>query len=155
MIHERGLVLDKPASTENKVWVRTQRQSACDSCNLKSGCGQSALSKLSGQQSIEFEVTNVLQAQVGDVVIMSIPEEGILQASLVMYLVPLLLMVVSAMLAGGIGLSDPFVVMFGVVGLGLGFSFARHYSQKHKDDPRFSPVMTSLAIASPVGSACA
>jgi len=154
MIHERGLVLDRSASDQNKVWVRTQRQSACESCKLKAGCGQSALSKLSGQKSIEFEVDNLLNAKAGDVVILSIPEDGILTASLVMYFIPLALMVAMAMVAGMFGLSDLVSILFGAVGLGLGLCLARTYSQKHKDDPRFTPTMNSLAIASPVDSAC-
>lgn len=154
MIHERGLVLDKSASSQQRVWVRTQRQSACESCKLKSGCGQSALSKLSGQKSIEFEVNNALNAKAGDVVILSIPEDGILHASIVMYLIPLLLMVLMVMAAGMAGLSDLLLIGMGSLGFCGGLWIARTYSQKHKDDPRFTPTMTSLALASPVESAC-
>lgn len=154
MIHERALVLDRPSKNESKVWVRTQRQSACDSCKLKSGCGQSALSKLSGDKSMELEVKNSLGARAGDVVILAIPEEGILTASLVMYFVPLVLMVLLAIVASSIGLGELAIIFSGGVGLAVGFWAARTYSHKHQDDPRFNPVMSSLALASTADAAC-
>lgn len=104
---------------------------------------------------MEFEVANRLNAEPGDVVILSIPEEGVLTASIVMYFVPLVLMSLFAMAASHLWLNEFLTVLSGIVGLAMGFGAARHYSQKHKDDPRFSPSMTGLALASPVGSACA
>lgn len=154
MIQERALVLEREAKDPKQVWVRTQRQSACDSCKLKAGCGQSALSKLSGDKSMELEVTNSFNAQPGDVVILSIPEEGILAASAIMYLLPLIAMVALAMLASSLGGNELAVVMGGAIGLVLGFSYARHYSHSHKDDPRFSPTMASLALTASADSGC-
>jgi len=48
------------------------------------------MTKLSGNQCIEFEVSNELGARKGDLVVISIPESGLLNASLMVYFFPLL-----------------------------------------------------------------
>lgn len=148
-------MLDRPSIDQSYVWVRTQRQSACDSCKLKSGCGQSVLSKLSSDKSMEFEVKNSFDAKQGDVVVIEIPEDGVLTASFIMYLMPLVAMIGSAAAIGSTIDSELFTILAGLIGLGIGFTLARAYSDKHKDDPRFSPRMAGLALTSPKDASCA
>ena len=53
MIEENAVVIDV---NEQQVLLETQRQSACQSCSVKSGCGTSTLSKVVGNRSSQFAV---------------------------------------------------------------------------------------------------
>ncbi|MDX1634045.1 MAG: SoxR reducing system RseC family protein [Marinobacter sp.] len=123
MITERGRVI---AVTDGKAWIQTIRLSACQSCSARAGCGQRALAGVSGGRANQVLVANTLGAAVGDEVSLAIAESALLRASLLVYALPLLLMVVGAMAghqwAPG---SDAAAMMAAVVGLGLGFWLAR------------------------------
>ncbi len=151
MAEERALVLEVKGE---QVHVQTQRVSACQSCQIKSSCGQSLLSKIGSEKTIEFVVDNSLSAKPGDIVVVSIPDQGLLLASSLMFMLPLSLMVVAAMLAGAAGLGEAGSIILGVSGLFAGFWFARRYSQSMHADERFKPVMKALALSQPQQASC-
>lgn len=156
MIEERALVLAHESGCDPRVTVKTQRLSACQSCQLKSACGQSALAKISGEKSIELVVDNTFDAVPGDVVVIGIPEQGLLKASALMFLMPLLAMVSLASIAQGVlNLSELYVAIVGSAGLVSGFLFARHLAAKWQDSPDFKPVMLGVALKTNAAALCA
>lgn len=143
MIEEQALVLSE--TKHGYVEVKIHRQSACESCQLKSGCGQSALTKISNRKCIEFSVLNTINAKPGDIVFLSISEQGLLSASLLMFMMPLLMMLgVSIMAKSLLSLSDGMVAISGLLALLCGFAYARFYAQNHLDDERFKPEMVRV-----------
>jgi len=148
MIEEPAIVLkqsDTGLLNKGSVRVRVDRTSACESCHLKSGCGQSAMTKLSSNQCIELDVSSAHDVSPGDRVIIAIPEKGLLSASLVVYFVPLVFMLISAILSSAFfDTNDGLTVLFGGVGLVSGFFVARAYGVRHQDDTRFLPEITSV-----------
>lgn len=149
MIEERALVLetrfDETDFSCQLARVKVQRTSACESCSLKSGCGQSTLTKLSSNQCLELDVENTLNAKPGDEVMIAIPEAGLMSASLRVYFVPLILMVLGAMLGGIIDpVNELWTVILSMLGLVAGFVLARVSSQKQAFDPNFLPTMTKI-----------
>jgi sigma-E factor negative regulatory protein RseC len=146
MIEEQALVLS--TAKHGYVNVKIHRQSACESCQLKSGCGQSALTKLSSNKCIEFSVLNTIHAKPGDVVFLAISEQGLLSASLLMFMMPLLVMLgVSVFAKSILAWPDGFVALSGLISLLLGFIYARYYAQNHLDDDRFKPEMVRVDVA--------
>jgi sigma-E factor negative regulatory protein RseC len=151
MVEEKALVL----SIDNEhALVRTQRMSACESCKLKAGCGQNTLAKLGGEKVIEFSVRNTLQAKEGDVVIVAIPESGLLMASTMMFIVPLILMAMFASFATLMSSSQLIAAGLGFAGLLTGFWFARRYAALVKTDARFTPTMSVMALAATDEAKC-
>ena len=147
MIEEQALVLNE--TKHGYVNVKIHRQSACESCQLKSGCGQSALTKVSSSKCIEFSVLNTKNAKRGDIVFLAISEQGLLSASLLMFLMPLLVMlVVSVFTKSLLAWPDGAVAISGLVSLLLGFAYARFYAQKNMDDERFKPEMVRVKVPS-------
>ncbi|MFT5718821.1 MAG: sigma-E factor negative regulatory protein RseC [Oleiphilaceae bacterium] len=145
MIEEQAVVLSN--AKHGYVNVKIHRQSACQSCQLKSGCGQSALTKLSSNKCIEFSVLNTIKAKPGDVVFLAISEQGLLSASLLMFMMPLLVMLgVSVFTSSILAWSDGFVALSGLISLLLGFVYARYYAQNHLDDDRFKPEMVRVDV---------
>lgn len=123
MITETGTVI---ALKGEQVWVQTIRQSACQSCSARSGCGQRVLASASGGRANQVLVKNSVDARVGDEVTLGIDEQALLSASLLVYAMPLLLMVLASIaghqLSGGM---DAGAIAGAGGGLAAGFWIGR------------------------------
>lgn len=129
MITETGKVV---ALKGDRAWVRTIRASACQSCSARSGCGQKVLASASGGRANQVLVENVVGARVGDEVTLGIDEQALLGASVMVYAVPLMLMVVGSLcghfLSGG---GDAGAVAGALTGLTAGFLASRQYQGRN------------------------
>jgi sigma-E factor negative regulatory protein RseC len=77
--------------------VRASHVNGCAQCNGK-GCGAAKLSRLFCSKPRQFQVDNPINAGVGEEVVISVAEGAILRGIGLVYLLPLLLMVIGAML---------------------------------------------------------
>lgn len=119
MITEKGTVI---ALKDDRVWVQTIRQSACESCSARSGCGQRVLASASRGRANQILVENTVRARVGDDVTIGIDEQALLGASLIVYALPLLLMVLASILGHRLsGGADVGAIVGAVGGLLAGF----------------------------------
>ena len=123
MITENGRVVGVRG---DKAWVQTIRASACESCSARSGCGQRVLAGASAGRANQVLVTNHLNAHVGDEVSIAIEESALLSASLLVYAVPLILLVLGAVLGQQwFPAQDAGAVAGAIAGLAAGFAVAR------------------------------
>ncbi|WP_417565894.1 SoxR reducing system RseC family protein [Marinobacter sp.] len=132
MITETGKVV---ALKGDRVWVQTIRASACQSCVARNGCGQKVLAAATGGRANQILVTNTVNARVGDEVTIGIDEQALLGASLVVYAIPLILMVVASVfghhLSGG---QDLAAMLSAAGGLALGFLVVRILQRRGTTD---------------------
>ena len=136
MIEEPGQVV---AVEQDRIWVQTIRLSACQSCAAQKGCGQKLLNSMSAGRAQQIAVQNHLGARVGDQVVIGIPESALLAASAWVYLVPLLAMIGTAILAQKwLQWPDSGVALAGAIGLALGFVLVRRASVQ-REESRFQP----------------
>ncbi|MDI9246125.1 SoxR reducing system RseC family protein [Marinobacter sp. CHS3-4] len=145
MITEQGKVI---AVTGDQVWVRTIRSSACESCSARSGCGQRVLASASNGRANQILVTNHLGAQVGDEVAVAIEESALLTASLLVYAVPLLLMVLGAVVGQQwLPAQDMGAIIGALAGLGGGFALARRIQSRpgHRYEPTLIKILPSAS----------
>ncbi|MFN2361463.1 MAG: SoxR reducing system RseC family protein [Marinobacter sp.] len=145
MITETGKVV---AVSGDRVWVQTIRTSACESCSARHGCGQRALAGVSGGRANQVLVTNSLGARVGDEVTVAIDESALLGASLLVYALPLVLMVIGAVSGHQLSGGHDAVAMFAAgVGLTAGFMVARRVGSNPARDyePRLVKVRQVLS----------
>lgn len=144
MIEETGRVV---AVRDGQAWVQTLRQGACQSCKVRSGCGQRLLTEMSGGRASQVRVTNQSRARVGDSVVIGVPETLLLRASVLVYLVPLLTMMAAALLAAGpLGMSDPWVALCSGLGLAGGFAGIAVYQRCRSDNDQFSPRLQRVLV---------
>ena len=144
MITETGQVV---AESGSKVWVMTIRQSACQSCSARHGCGQKALATMSQGKANQILVDNTLGARVGDQVTLAIGESALLGASLLVYALPLLLMVAGAMAGHWLSASGDLPALAGAVaGLAVGFASVRRALRRSAGD--WEPRMTAVNVPS-------
>ena len=147
MITEQGRVI---ALNGSQAWVQTIRQSACESCSARTGCGQRVLASASGGRANQVLVENSIRAGVGDEVTIGIDEQALLAASLVVYALPLLLMVLASILGHQLsGGSDLWAMAGAVIGLIVGFIGGRSVQNGRSDlyQPRLLRV-TRIAAGS-------
>jgi sigma-E factor negative regulatory protein RseC len=126
--------------------VQANQANGCEQCNGK-GCGAGKLSQLFCSKPREFQVENQINASVGDQVIISVAEGAVLRGIGMVYLLPLMLLFVGAMLgniwAGQIGQRDGYVAVGALLGLAVGFVFAKWISLRQARR-RFQPYIARL-----------
>lgn len=143
MIEEQGKILSiEPGA----VWVETIRRSTCGTCQARAGCGQALLQRLgSGARRGFIRVLCDRPLQVGDEVIIGLPEDAVLRASALMYVLPLLMLFLFAVLADAAGLSEGWVILAASGGLATGFCAAAWWARRERGNPAYqAQVLRSL-----------
>ncbi len=141
MIKETGRVI---AVEGGGVWVETIQQSACESCSAQKGCGQSLLAKATGKTTAIRVLPgdcNLQEVRVGDEVDIGIPEQVIVNGTLLVYLLPLLMMVVGAVVVGSAYEGDISTAIGGVLGLSGGSLLVRLHSYYNKNNNEVHPTL--------------
>lgn len=129
MITESGKVV---AVTGEHAWVQTIRTSACQSCAARNGCGQKMLASAIGGRANQVRVFNSVNACVGEEVTLGIDESALLGASLLVYALPLLLMVIASMIGHHLSDGSDFAAMLGAAaGLASGFLISRQLQRRN------------------------
>lgn len=137
MIEELGRVLSVEPGA---VWVETVRQSTCGSCQARAGCGQALLHKLASRSEQGFiRVLSEQRHQVGDQVVIGIPEDAVVFGSVLLYMVPLGALFLFAIIAQSLGLSEPAIITCASLGLAGGLVLVRWHGRRYSGDPRFQP----------------
>jgi sigma-E factor negative regulatory protein RseC len=121
MLEEQARVID---ADETRVWVETESRSGCSSCSSRN-CTTSVVASLFGVKRNRFTLNNTIQAKQGDQVVIGIPGQMIVRASVIAYLVPLISMLAMTLLSSSIGMSEGAQSLFAVAGLLLGLVVVR------------------------------
>lgn len=130
-----------------EIWVEASRQSACAACSAKKSCGQGALSDWMKGGSVELSVVNPtgLKPGIGQSVIVGLEEGGLIKASVLVYLLPLLSLIAMTLLARGFGASEGVQVLSAIAGLLIGFLGVRWYTARPSEEVCYQPVLLRLA----------
>ena len=112
------------------VELELQRVSACGHCELSQGCGTGAIGRLLGRRSRPLIIETDQDCRAGDQVVLAMPESALVRASLLLYGLPIL-----GLLLGGLGamlfsLAEGLVVAVSVIGLFIGAKVAAGITQR-------------------------
>ena len=110
------------------VWIEADRSAACNKCAARAGCGQGALSALlqGGKGRVRAtsgETLSAAQCNVGDQVVIRVPEATLLGGTLLIYGFPLVTGAILSMLASTRG--DLWSAAAFAIGLLSGFAILR------------------------------
>ncbi|GGC85031.1 SoxR reducing system RseC family protein [Halopseudomonas salina] len=135
MIEERGRILSLEPGA---AWVETIRRSTCNSCQARAGCGQALLERLgSGARRGFIRVLCDQPLSIGDEVIIGLPEDAVVKASTLMYILPLLAMFIFAALTDQLGMSEPWIILAAACGLASGFVTTGWWAQRERGNPAY------------------
>lgn len=118
----------------NTTWVVSEAPSSCRACAGK-GCGSSVFARFWHADEAEYPVANPIGADVGEAVIIGLPDGALLHAALASYGIALLMLLGCAML-GKFTAGEPGAIFGGLSGLALAAVWIRL-----RPNPNHSPVV--------------
>ena len=146
MIEEQGRVV---ALEPGAVWVETLRKSTCSSCSANTACGQGLMDRLGvGRQRGYVRALSQMHLAIGDTVIIGVREDLLVRSSLLVYLFPLLGLFAAALLADGLGLSEPLVILVSLIGLFASWLMVRWRAARVAENPLLQPVVLRALLVS-------
>ena len=141
MIEETGKVL---SVEEGFADVETIRTSSCTSCRARHGCGHHAIAQVSSANRMRIRAIDPISVEVGQNVVVGIPEDTLLQASVWMYFIPLLGLIGGAVLPSLLGGESGIAAVFSIIGLTAGLLLARKKSKQEMNNPDFYPKILKI-----------
>ena len=93
MIEQQGRVV---AVADGKAWVRLGGSSGCSSCDAGRGCGAGVFGRLLKRRPVDLELNNRVNAELGQPVMVGIPEALFLRLIARLYFLPLLAAIAGA-----------------------------------------------------------
>ncbi len=125
----------------DKVIIEVEKNSGCAECHV--GCVADL------DKSVRLvEANNPLGADVNQYVQVSIPNDSVLRASFVVYIIPLAALIAGTLLGRYLGtrtgVKDIFEIFVGFACLGLSFFFVRYYNNIFKRQLKNQPVITKI-----------
>jgi sigma-E factor negative regulatory protein RseC len=139
MIEETGVVKKVQG---NEVWIETQIKTTCGTCHVSNNCGTSVVAKAFTAKPELLKLSSPHLLKEGQSVKLGIPEEQLIGASVLMYLLPILVLIMSvASIQYFIpSLHEIWQVVFGFSATAISFWQVSKYA-KRQDKGQFSPVI--------------
>jgi len=134
---ETGYVIDNKGK---QAVVRIQRKTACKNCGM---CKQ-------GAKGMEITLDNPLNAKQGDCVEISMGDQMVLRASLIVYAIPLLFLLIGAALgyifSPGLGIAnkDLAAAVCGIVFTALSYTIVRSIDRRVSEKKGYVPRITRV-----------
>jgi len=147
MIEEQGRVVAVDAAS---IWVETVRSTACDSCSANKGCGHAVMDRqqAGARARIEVLLDGRVSPELGDHVVIGIPEGALMRGALMVYLFPLVALFVGALAGAGHELAGVDLSLAGgLAGLLVGFLVNRWYSVNNARNPAIQPQLLRVCIS--------
>lgn len=121
--------------------VQCYAKSGCGGCAARSGCGAKVLSALSGEKvAPRFSIKVDEPLCVGDKIKLGLAENTLLKSVFLIYGIPLLVLVVTAVLFSQF-FANELIVLGGILFFtGVSFQIVRKFIDKHSKQANFSPI---------------
>lgn len=155
MIEEIGTIT---AVDADHIWVETQIKTTCSGCEANENCGTGVVAKAFAPKTDKLIFRCHQHAEVGQKVKLGIPENALLSASALVYMLPLFVLVVTA-LAGQyllplIGLNhEGFIILSAFVATALSFWWVKARVQQdrgHQYKPRLLELLPAEQSSIPI-----
>lgn len=138
------------ATEKSGVWLTTTPVSSCNSCHVSDDCGTGIVAKTLTPRQHRFFVSTELSLLPGEQVKIAVSEQNLLQAALMVYFLPLVLMLLAGLFASHyLVLAEGWVMLAALLGASGGFVLARRYSlwqQSQTEQIHIMQVLPQLAI---------
>jgi sigma-E factor negative regulatory protein RseC len=144
MIEEEAIIIKTQG---NYAWAETQRSTVCGQCSVAKGCGTAVVAKWYDAKRISVRVLNLIDAKVGDSVVLGLDDNALLRGSMAVYLMPLFFLFGALGLAASIfsllqiDYNDGAQAVSALLGLAAGIVWLKFYSFRIADDQRYQAVV--------------
>jgi sigma-E factor negative regulatory protein RseC len=129
------------AETKLTYLLESLPKSACPQCDAGKGCGGGLLAKAFSNKTYQLELTKTKKLGINEIVQIGIPSQLLVRASFIVYFLPLLSMIITALVAGLYTENqDVYTVSGAIIGFIVGLLIAKLLSNK----------LYKIGISSPV-----
>lgn len=141
MIEEMATVV---AINQDKVTLESQVKSSCSSCQQVDNCGSGQVAKAIPLKKLTLVVSSKLSLNIGDSVVLGLPEKGLLQVAAQVYLLPLTGLIAASALGQylvslGILPHELFAILLGITGGYSGYRLAKYRQKNSKKAKLLQP----------------
>ena len=146
MIEQHAVILSTESDNGNPPMANIEvvRKTACGLCGKTRGCGNAIWGKIFAHKSTSFKAQNNIEARAGQHVIVGIDENALMKSALLLYMVPLAVMLIGAILMSQIYQSE-IAQMFGAIaGLIIGFIWVKGHTAGHLYYEKHQPTILRL-----------
>lgn len=144
MIEQIATVL---AVEKTGVWLGTTPVATCNACQVSGDCGTGIVAKTMTPRQNRFFVSTTLSLLPGEQVTIATPEQQLVNAALLVYLLPLVLLLASAMLVHLIWQpAEGWLILAALAGIGCGLLLARYLGSKMAGQQQLSIIAVLPAI---------
>ncbi len=117
------------------VGLSCEQQSSCSHCSSQKKCGTGVVSKAIGNKIHHWSLKTEKTVSVGQTVEIGLSEKKVIQYAALVYLLPLCLLIVGALLGQSwlsplLGGGEGGTILLAVVGMGAGIALARTLSSR-------------------------
>ncbi len=149
MIEQHAVILSTEDGDQNDAPVATievVRKTACGLCGKTQGCGNAIWGKIFAHKTTSFKAQNVINAQVGQNVIVGIDENALMKSALLLYMLPLATMLIGTILMSQVYDSDGAQMLGAFSGLVIGFLWLKGHTTGHLYYQKHQPKILRLDI---------
>ena len=138
------------------ITVKSTIKSTCHSCHQQDDCGSGQIAKAIPHKALTTKLTTSLELNVGDEVVLGLPENSMLSSAFEVYMLPLFGLVFFAAfgqfsLVEEYGFHELFALFFAILGAVLGFYIAKYRQSNPKKSKSLQPkIMRKCADSIPV-----
>jgi sigma-E factor negative regulatory protein RseC len=149
VIEEVGVVVSLQGEMAE---VEAQRRSACGGCAVNGACGTSLIARYLGRKPLRLRAHNAIGAGPGERVVLGVPEDALLEASFVAYMVPLLALIGGALIGAQAavllvpGYAQGLSILGGLGSLAVSLWWLGRFSRARALDERYRPRILRRAI---------
>ena len=144
MIEERATIISCDAGY---AVVETQRKTSCGACSMNKACGTGVLAKVFKDKVARLRVKNTIEAAVGEEVIVGVEEAAMVRGSFLVYMLPLLMLILFALLGEEIarqlliGNVELVSIGFALFGLFIALWWVRRHTSNNSAQNRYQAVI--------------
>lgn len=125
------------------AYLNVQNKQSCKSCSSQNGCSSFAFFDL--KISSELKVPNQLGVKAGDTVVVALGSDKLLWATFLVYLFPLLMLLLSALLANHF-IGELASIVFGIGGFLFSLIGVKKFIKLDSIGKGFEPVMVTKVV---------
>lgn len=114
------------------VWLTTTPVASCNACNVSKDCGTGIVAKTLTPRQHRFFVPTELTLLPGEQIKIGLGEQSLITAAVMVYLLPIVLLLLLALLGNAAGLTEGWVMLLALAGTAAGFMLARRYGRQQE-----------------------
>ncbi|GAC33546.1 SoxR reducing system RseC family protein [Paraglaciecola polaris] len=144
MIEEVGTVIDVQSQHGQQIIkIATQVKSTCGSCHAKDNCGTGVIARALANKRDALWLKCDEAVAIGQEVKLGVPEAMLLNASVLVYILPLFSLIGFAIVSSMLFTSEGWVILFSLLGATFSFLGVKRYIAKHSKG-QFEPMLLAV-----------